>query len=200
MASGRGPLVLRLSLASSTAYSHSRPIAAKVRPVTSLPLGLRMKLPVTWFFTAGHGERITQISILLHRSMSQASSETSRPSQWAPQAPGLPVTPSHLSPSSQIGHHTVPTQHPCLWTQVHIIPFTFTVFPSSCLTNIHPYLRLNIILPSSRKPSSIVQSSRSTLPKMSIAEHRVLKPLTSSVVRLIWRNYLVFLCCFSSYL
>jgi len=78
-ASGRGPLVLRLSLASSTTYSHSRPIAVKVRLVASLPLGLRMKLPVTWFFTAGHGERVTQISIPLHRSMSHTSGLQGRP-------------------------------------------------------------------------------------------------------------------------
>lgn len=68
MASGRGPLVLRLSLASSTAYSHSRPTAVKVRLVTSLPLGLRMKLPVTWFFTTGQGKRGTQISVPFYRS------------------------------------------------------------------------------------------------------------------------------------
>lgn len=73
MASGRGPLVLRFSLASSTAYSHSRPIAVKVLLVASLPLGLRMKLPVTWFFTAGQGKRDTQISVPLHGAASQTS-------------------------------------------------------------------------------------------------------------------------------
>lgn len=57
MASGKGPLVLRLSLVSSVACSHSRPSAVKVLLEASLPLGLRMKLPVTWFFTAGQGER-----------------------------------------------------------------------------------------------------------------------------------------------
>lgn len=56
MASGRGPLVLRLSLVSSAACSHSNPSAVKVLLEASLPLGLRMKLPVTWFFTAGQGE------------------------------------------------------------------------------------------------------------------------------------------------
>lgn len=106
MASGRGPLVLRLSLASCTAYSHSRPIAVKVRLVASLPLGLRMKLSVTWFFTAGQGERGTQISGLLHRSTSQISLRISRPSQWAPWGP---LSTCHSFPpetlSSQMGHH-----------------------------------------------------------------------------------------------
>lgn len=55
IASGRGPMVLRLSLVSSAACSHSRPSAVKVPLEASLPLGLRMKLPVTWFFTAGKG-------------------------------------------------------------------------------------------------------------------------------------------------
>lgn len=85
MASGRGPLVLRSSLSSSTTYSHSRPIAVKVRLIASLPLGLRMKLPVTWFFTAGHGERVTQISIPLHRSTRGFQTFLVNPS-------GLPMT------------------------------------------------------------------------------------------------------------
>lgn len=84
MASGRGPLVLRFSLASSTVYSHSRPIAVKVLLVASLPLGLRMKLPVTWFFTAGQGKRDPQISVPLHRATSQT----------APEASALPGDPS----------------------------------------------------------------------------------------------------------
>lgn len=66
MASGKGPLVLRLSLVSSAACSHSRPSAMKVLLAVSLPLGLRMKLPVTWFFTAGQGTG-TEISIPLYR-------------------------------------------------------------------------------------------------------------------------------------
>lgn len=66
MASGRGPLVLRLSLVSSAACSHSNPSAVKVLLEASLPLGLRMKLPVTWFFTAGQG-RGARFSIALYR-------------------------------------------------------------------------------------------------------------------------------------
>lgn len=61
MASGRGPPVRRLSLLSCTAYSHCRPKAVEFRPVGSLLLGLKMKLPVAWFFTAGKGEGYTQI-------------------------------------------------------------------------------------------------------------------------------------------
>ena len=108
MASGRGPLVLRLALASSAIYSHSRPIAVKVLLVASLPLGLNTKLPVTWFFTTGQGERGTQISVPLHRSTSQTPSGASGLASGPLRAPCLPVTPSHLSLSPIKQAPTVP--------------------------------------------------------------------------------------------
>lgn len=59
MASCRGPLVFKLSLPFSMAYSHSKPISRKVLLLASLPLGLRMMLPEAWFLTAA-GESSAQ--------------------------------------------------------------------------------------------------------------------------------------------
>lgn len=140
MASGRGPLVLRLALASSTTYSHSRPIAVKVLLVVSLPLGLNTKLPVTWFFTAGQGERDTQTSVRL-RSTSQTPPGASGLASEPLGAPCLPVTPSHLSPPPIKQAPTVLPTVAASGPWWNTIPSTLTVFPSSCLTNLHPLLR-----------------------------------------------------------
>lgn len=135
MASGRGPLVLRLSLASSTTYSHSRPTAAKVRLVTSLPLGLRMKLPVTWFFTTGQGKRGTQISVPLHRSKGQISSGISRPSQWVLQDPVyLSLLPLSLPPdrrATTLPPHSVPTSGP--WCIPFLPPSLSSLLPAQLI-------------------------------------------------------------------
>ena len=142
-ASGRGPLVLRLSLASSTTYSHSRPIAVKVRLVASLPLGLRMKLPVTWFFTAGHGERVTQISIPLYRSTSHTLGLQGRP-RGPLGAPCLPVTLCPPEPfPRQMGCPTAPGSTPASgpWRT----PFCSTGLRSFLPDRSPPHLRFSTV-------------------------------------------------------
>lgn len=63
MPSWSGPMVFSDSLSFDREYSHSRPFSMKVLDLVSSPLAFRMKLPVTWFFTADeHTDEITAVN------------------------------------------------------------------------------------------------------------------------------------------
>ena len=68
----------------------------------------------------------------------------SRPSPRVPRGSCLPVTLSPPEPfPSQMGRATAPWQHPCLWNGAH--HSSPLVSPSSCLTDLHPHLRLSTV-------------------------------------------------------